>query len=119
MALLLKQLKRKVKGATLIEVLVASVLIVVVFSIASLALNTVFRSVVKNSNAEIVTTRMHELSYLYEHQKIKINYQETYNDWSISLSKQSDNNQSIIIIEAVEKSSKKKIVKRCIDAHVE
>jgi len=119
MALLLKKLKRKVKGATLIEVLVASVLIVVVFSMASLALNTVFRSVVKNSNAEIITTRMNELAYLYQHQKIRMNYQETYNDWNISLSKQRDNNQSVIRIEAVEKSSEKKIVKKCIDARIE
>ncbi len=103
MAVLLKDLSflrrqesSKLKASTLIEVLVASVLIIIVFTIASLTLNNVFRSTIKN-NTHAIDTHINKLIYLYQHDKIGAEYQKNFKDWSISFSKQIENNTILIV----------------------
>ena len=109
---------KKVKASTLIEVLVASVLIVIIFAIASLTLNTIFKASIKN-NTHTIDAHLNKLQYLYTHKKIRINYRENFKNWNITLSKQSINSTNLIIIKALQPKSKKSRIKTLIDAQVQ
>lgn len=76
--------KIKIRGASLVEVLVASVLIVIVFTISSLTINNLFKRAVSNATTA-VESRLNELEYLYFNQKLKLPYFEDFMDGEISL----------------------------------
>ena len=109
----------KLKGSTLVETLVATVLIVTIFSIASLVLNSIFKSTVQKHIDQTVNTRLLELKYLYTHEKITSKHQEMFSNWAISMSKMEVENQSIVLIEAVEETTNKIISKQFVDDHIE
>ncbi|MEN1784412.1 MAG: hypothetical protein AAGF77_04655 [Bacteroidota bacterium] len=77
---------KKVKASTLMETMVATVLIVVIFSVASLIMNslTVAQS---NANTNPVAQHLSKLRYAYKNQQITIPYVEDWKDWEISVSK--------------------------------
>lgn len=77
------------------ETLVATVIIVLVFMISSLLLNSLFNNTMKHdSNA--IQAHLSELMYLSDHDQIKIPYDEEFNGWSISMERESNK----IIVEA-------------------
>ncbi|MDC8005215.1 hypothetical protein POV27_14230 [Aureisphaera galaxeae] len=93
---------KKIKAATIVEILAASAIIVTVFTIASLSLNNVFKGVVKGNDSEF-QNRLKELTYLTKHQKIAVPYYEDNEQWDIAIEKQ----EGVFILEAVHKPSKK------------
>ncbi len=118
-SLLYKRKSIKLKASTLVETLVATVLIVTIFSISSLALNTIFKSVIQKRNNQTVHTRLYELKYLYIHDKVGVKYQESFNNWAISISQNTRGDQQIINIDAIDKTTKKTISKKFVDDHIE
>jgi len=90
---------KKIKGSTLIESLVASVIIIIIFTIASLTLNNVFQSSIKN-NVDRVQNRINTLEYLYLNDRITYPYHEDFEDWEIQLIKSKQNNGSFFVLEA-------------------
>lgn len=107
----------KLKGSTLVESLVASVIIVIVFTIASLTLNNVFRSSIK-SNTDGIQNRLNKLEYLYHNDKIRNPYQETFNNWNIQLIA-SDKEHTYYRLEAVQLNSQKTISRKLTYEHAE
>lgn len=104
---------KKVKSATLIEALVATVLIVIIFVIASLTLNNlVLNTFSKNTHA--IENRMNELEYETQNNILKLPYQENYKGWDITINFEIILNKKIISISAIHNSSKKEIVKQQI-----
>lgn len=77
-------LLKKIKGATLVETLVASSLIVLVFLIASLSFNNIFQGVAKNNDRNY-QNRIKELTYLSYHQKIQLPFEEETPQWNITI----------------------------------
>ncbi|WP_109301636.1 hypothetical protein [Aquimarina sp. AU474] len=75
---------KRIRGATLIETLTASVLIIIVFMIASLSFNNIFNNHVKR-NQSAIENRIKELEYLTIHQKIKLPYTEDFAGWDIEV----------------------------------
>ena len=90
MALLLKHISKRVNASTLVEVLVASVLIIVIFAIASLSLNNIFKSTIKN-NTTIIENELNKLQYLYQHQKINNSYKSDFGNWEVFIIKEKGN----------------------------
>ncbi len=78
---------KKIRAATLIETLTASVLIIIVFMIASLSFNNIFNTHVKR-NQSAIENRIKELEYLSLHQKIKLPYSEDFAGWDIEITNQ-------------------------------
>lgn len=76
-------LLRKVRAASLVETLTASVIIVVVFMIASLSFNNVFRNSVK-ANDDLLQNRLQEIEYLARNGKILYPFFEEGTYWTIS-----------------------------------
>lgn len=75
---------KKIKAATLVETLVASAIIVIVFLIASISINNVFNSTIKSNDFEL-NNRIKEITYLAKHQKVPLPFVEETHKWEISL----------------------------------
>lgn len=91
---------KKIKSATLIESLVATVIILVVFLMASMVLNNLFSNVIKSNTVDI-ENYCNELEYLYINQKIKPPYQDVYLNWDIKIFEQQHQiNEKQVVIEA-------------------
>ncbi|KAA1247599.1 hypothetical protein [Aquimarina sp. RZ0] len=75
---------KKIRAATLIETLTASVLIIIVFMIASFSFNNIFTNHIKRDQTTI-KNRVKELEYLLIHQKIKLPYTEDFGNWEIEI----------------------------------
>ncbi len=91
---------KKIKASTLAETMVATVLIVIIFMIASLTLNNVFRNTITYNTTEI-ETYLNKLEYQYQHKLIKLPYQEVYKDWKLSISQDKISESSFVLIEAI------------------
>jgi predicted PurR-regulated permease PerM len=104
---------KKIKSSSLIEVLVATVLIVVVFIIASLILNNLFANVFKN-NVHHIENRIHQLEYSIVHQQITLPYQEEFGKWEIEIIEVPQNKKKDIFIVAKNKETKKEIASKLI-----
>ncbi len=79
----------KIRAATLIEVLTASVLIIIVFMIASLSFNNIFNNQIKQDHSA-VENKVKELEYLTIHSAIKLPYTEDFDGWEIMISTTGD-----------------------------
>ncbi|MFD2916846.1 PulJ/GspJ family protein [Psychroserpens luteus] len=99
---------KKVKGSTLMETLVATVLIVVIFMLASMILNTIFSNTIKN-NTQAVDTHLTELQYLQRNEKLELPYHEEFGKWQINILEHIENDKSIIEFEAINSETNKTI----------
>ena len=75
---------KKIKGATLIETLVASAIILIVFVFAMLSLNSIFFNSIKKDDSRL-TNRLKELEYFSIHGKISLPFYEESDLWDISI----------------------------------
>jgi len=100
---------KKIQASTLMETLVATVLIVIVFVIASMTLNSIFSSSIKN-NTRAIEAKLNELQYLKLNNKLELPYQDTFGDWNISAEQYQDNNQMVVEFEANNTVTNKTIV---------
>ena len=106
--------KYRFKGSTLMETLVATILIMVVFVVASLVLNNLFSSSI-NSNISVITNHLNELEYLQLNNQIRLPYSDTFDNWDIIVSNQKEDENNIIVFEATNKATNK-IVSRIVHA---
>nr|WP_298924953.1 hypothetical protein [uncultured Allomuricauda sp.] len=101
---------KKLKASTLMETMVATVLIVVIFMFSSLILNSLFSAQVKG-NLQPIKSHLDQLEYQYVNQKINLPYYEEWKTWDITIS----TTQNMVQIEAVEKQdSGSRTIKRKI-----
>ncbi len=115
-----RQKSRKVKASTLIESLVASVIIITVFAVVSLTLNNIFNTTMKK-DTQAIQTELNKLLYLYQHHKIDKDYQNTYKNWEIEFALQTESNITFVVAEAIlinkatgEKGANRTVKKRII-----
>ena len=85
---------KKIKASTLMETLVAFVLIVLVFMISSMVLNNVFYNSVKN-DTRAIDTYLSELHYKYINGGVKLPYYDDYDPWQISITVYNNSNKEI------------------------
>lgn len=101
---------KKIKSATLVEVIVASVLIVIVFMIASLILNNLVMNTF-SKNMHPIETRLNELEYDLQNGMIKLPYEESYKDWDISIQADKTASKKKLIITASNNQNDKEITR--------
>ena len=90
---------KKIKGSTLMETMVATILIVTIFMISSMLLNNVLSTQIKN-NTKGVSMLMEEIEYKYLNNLIATPYYVEESNWEIGLDKQQYNGNIFIVIEA-------------------
>lgn len=103
-------LLKKTSASTLMETLVASVLIVLVFMITSMILNNMFSNSIKN-NTRDMDAHLNELEYLYKREKLTVPYQDDYKDWQITIEAITENGTHSVRFEALNSSTNKNITK--------
>ncbi|HEX8269331.1 MAG TPA: hypothetical protein VF581_05525 [Flavobacterium sp.] len=99
---------KKISSATLVEAIVATVLILVIFVIASLVLNNILRNHFA-SNTHPAETRMNNLEYQIYNSKVAIPYTESAGDWEISIRESESAVGKILILTAVNSITNKEI----------
>lgn len=80
---------KKVRSSTLVETMVASVIIIIVFLIASLSINNIFRGTI-NSDDTALRNRINELTYFVNNEKVKIPFYEDTPLWDIVAEKREE-----------------------------
>jgi len=106
-------LLKKIRSATLIEALVATVLIVIVFMVASLILNNVLLNSFSN-NTHTVENRIHELEYQFLNGNVKTPYREESGKWNIDLSTEVRDGNIWLITIATNRDNGKEVIKNHI-----
>ena len=107
---------KKIRSATLIETLVATVLIVIIFMIASLTLNSVFANTILG-NTSTIENRMNQLEYETENQLIPVPYSDTMEDWNIAVEKVKEAKINYLHFTAINQKTKKTIIRKRLDAN--
>lgn len=80
---------KKIRSATLLETMIASVIIVIVFVVASLSVNNIFKGAI-NSDDSALRNRVNELTYFIHNKKIKVPFYEETALWDIAIEKQEE-----------------------------
>ena len=104
---------KKVKSATLVEAIVASVLIVIVFMIASLILNNLVLNTF-SKNTHPIENRLNELEYEIQNELIKLPYEENYKDWNITIKTEQTDSKMELLILATNEKNKNEIIRHHI-----
>ncbi|UOB17898.1 hypothetical protein [Abyssalbus ytuae] len=104
---------KKVKASTLMETLVASVLIVVIFMVASLILNNLFSNSIK-FNTQKIENELNAIEYAVITKQLKLPYRDDYENWQISSSESKANGMNIVLLEAKNKNNGKFIKKTIV-----
>ncbi len=105
---------KKIKASTLIETLVATALIVIVFMISSMLLNNLFYNSIKD-NTRSIDAQLNELQYLYQNEKLMLPYHEDFNSWDISIASLKENGKVVIAVDAINRSTNKTIEREIIE----
>jgi Tfp pilus assembly protein PilV len=100
---------KKIKSATLIETLIATVLIVVVFLMASMIINTIFFNTF-HQKKELVMNRLDELEYEYINKSIELPFSEEIENWNIEIIKLSQSD--VVEFKAQNKITNKEIIRK-------
>lgn len=92
---------RKISGSTLLESLIASVLIVVIFMVSSLILNNVIETKIKKDTSSI-DYFVKKIEYQYLNDNIEIPFSQYENNWYIAVTEERSDNKNFkkIIIKA-------------------
>ncbi len=100
---------KKIKSATLIETLIATVLIVIVFLMASMIINNIFFNTF-HQKKELVENRLDELEYELINKSIELPYSEEIENWNIEIIKV--NQSDLVEFKAKNKITKKEIIRK-------
>lgn len=90
---------KRIKGSTLMETMVATVLIVIIFMMSSLLLNASFSNTIKARNHHI-KEKLHQLQYEYLHANIQMPYYEDMGDWELSITTRTEKGMQEIVFKA-------------------
>lgn len=106
-------LLKKLKGSTLMETMVATVLIVVIFMVSSLILNNILRGYA-SGNTRSLNNHLRELEYRTMHGFLITPYAENFKNWEIEVTKKKQTKDSLVVISAKNMSRHKTFIKEYI-----
>lgn len=104
---------KKVKASSLNEVLVATVIIVVIFSVSVAILNNLMHSMIRN-NKQSIETKLNELLYQYQYGNIQLPYRDTTDEWIVNIVEFKEEELAKIEFEVLSKRTNKAVVKKII-----
>ncbi|WP_409557563.1 hypothetical protein [Allomuricauda sp. SCSIO 65647] len=100
---------RKVRASTLMETLVATVLIVVVFMTASMVLNNLFANSIQLNDNKI-RQELLRLQYQHQNEQLQVPYYAEFGPWQIEVSEIDWQSTTQTVFEASYQSGNKEIV---------
>lgn len=104
---------KQIRASTLMETLVATVLIVIIFMMASMLLNSLFFSGIRN-NSSGLEERITELEYSLLNGGIETPYEEEWGKWKIEVKKSNGQAGQAAIFRALLKDEPSRVYKSII-----
>ncbi len=104
---------KKIKASTLMETLVATVLIVIVFMVSSMLLNNLFSNSIKGKTHP-VQERIYELQYQYANKGLELPYFDELDGWQISVEKRENTGVAIVTFSAEKQGLDKSIIETVV-----
>lgn len=104
----------KVKASSLVETLIATVIIMVVFGIAMASISSILKNTV-NSSTNKIDSQLNKFVYQYEHGLIIVPDIIEVDRWNVEVKKQKEGVSSFIVFKAVNRDSKKVRTKKVIE----
>ena len=101
---------KKLKASSLMEVIVATVIIVLVFGMVTLILNNLLQNNSKQDTHKIELV-LNKCVYRYKHDKLELPYQDNIEDWNISTDVIRKENASYVIFRATQEKTDKEITR--------
>ncbi len=95
----------KIKASTLMETMVATVLIVLIFMIASMLMNSIFSSNLQGNTLQL-NAHLNQLEYEQKQGLIAIPYEEEWDAWVIEVYSENVANTTYLVLESTHKDSK-------------
>ena len=87
------------------ETMVATVLIVIIFMVASLVMNALLAARIKG-DTQAITEELQQLEYQYQSNKLSIPYVEDWEEWKITVESEGTHT---VLFSAVHQESKKEV----------
>ncbi len=106
-------LLKKIKASSITETIVATTIIVIVFSISIFSINTILEQRIE-SNTHHIEQKMREYIYTNQYTKKRLPDNFSEGNWIVSISKEQKEGTDFLVLEATHKKSQKKIVKSII-----
>jgi hypothetical protein len=103
----------KLKASSLVETIAATIIITIIFTMATVGVTQMLKQSI-DSNTHEIDTELQRLSYLYRHQKVKVPDTIEYNLWNIEIQKEAEQEVNYIVFTAKNSSTKKVVVKKII-----
>ena len=91
------------------ETMVATVLLVIIFMVASLIMNSLLAAQSKNDVAAL-NQRLKKLEYRYLNQRLPLPHTETWKDWEIIVSEKDNNGLPMVELRAKQDALKKEVI---------
>jgi ABC-type dipeptide/oligopeptide/nickel transport system permease component len=104
------RMTKKIKGSTLLETVIATVIILAVFFVSSLIVNNIAKQLLTSNHYEI-ENRIEQLNYLRSHKAIDLPYEEEYQDYEIYIADFKRENILYTSYNALNKKNNDSIVK--------
>ena len=103
----------KVSASSLVETIVATVIIMIVFGIAMSSILGVLKQTTENSTHKI-DSKLEKLSYLYQNNELKVPNTIEIPQWTIQIKQQQEGKLTFVIFRATHKKNKKIRTKKVI-----
>ena len=103
----------KVSASSLVETIVATVIIMIVFGIAMSSMLGVVKRTTENSTY-IIDSKLQKLSYLYQNNELKVPNTIEIPQWTIVIKKQQEGKLTFVVFRATHKKNKKTRTKKAI-----
>lgn len=104
----------KVKGASLVETLIASILIMIIFGISITTITNVLERTVKN-NTRVIDNELNRLEYLYQNGKLDIPDTQEISGWQIEIGREKEGDLSFVVFSAKNKESQKEKKRKVLE----
>jgi len=105
---------KKVRGSSLIETLIATIMILFVFGIALTTITNTLERTVK-SNTRFVDHELNRLEYMYRNSQLQVPDQIDIKDWQIDIKREKENDLNFIVFAAKNKTNSKEKKRRILE----
>ena len=102
-------LLKKIKASSLMETMVATVLIVIIFMVASLVMNSLVVAKSKAGDSQRIREHLKKLEYQYLNQQIETPHAEQWENWEITVLEDERQDVRTIELKALEELSNKQV----------
>ncbi|MDL5514849.1 hypothetical protein QSE00_23770 [Arenibacter sp. M-2] len=105
---------KRIRASTLMETLVATVLIIIIFMVASMLLNNMFANSINARNQDALE-HLNRLKYKYEGHYLKLPYYGELGVWEITVTKRAVGGINTVEFRAENQQTHKLMVQNIID----